>query len=128
VDNRLDTASGTIRVRAVFDNADGRWSRPVRPRTPGRRRAACRRADRRKAVGTDQDKRFVLVVDKDNHANYRQVVVGAGHDGLVVIEKGLQPGERIVVNGLQRVRPGDAITPTVVPMQPRRPAADAGKA
>ena len=71
----------------------------------------------------------MMVADKDNHANYRQVVVGAGHDGLVVIEKGLQPGERIVVNGLQRIRPGDAITPTVVPMQAQAAkAADAGKA
>jgi multidrug efflux system membrane fusion protein len=133
VDNRLDTASGTIRVRAIFDNADGQLVPGLyaRVRLGGGEPHQAVLIDE-KALGTDQDKRFVMVADKDNKANYRQVVVGAGHDGLVVIEKGLQPGERIVVNGLQRIRPGDAITPTVVPMQTQAataaPAPAAGKA
>ena len=59
-----------------------------------------------KAVGTDQAKRFVLVVDKDNKSAYREVKTGATQDGLIIVESGLEPGERIVVNGLQRVRPG----------------------
>ncbi|AYR22561.1 efflux RND transporter periplasmic adaptor subunit [Herbaspirillum rubrisubalbicans] len=129
VDNRLDTASGTIRVRAIFDNADGQLVPGLyaRVRLGGGSPHAAVLIDE-KAIGTDQDKRFVMVADKNNHASYRQVVVGAGHDGLVVIEKGLQPGERIVVNGLQRIRPGDAITPTVVPMQAQATAPDVGKA
>ncbi|WP_039790516.1 efflux RND transporter periplasmic adaptor subunit [Herbaspirillum huttiense] len=133
VDNRLDTASGTIRVRAIFDNADGQLVPGLyaRVRLGGGEPHQAVLIDE-KALGTDQDKRFVMVADKDNKANYRQVVVGAGHDGLVVIEKGLQPGERIVVNGLQRIRPGDPITPTVVPMQTQAataaPAPAAGKA
>jgi len=130
VDNRLDTASGTIRVRAVFDNADGQLVPGLyaRVRLGGGEPHAAVLIDE-KAVGTDQDKRFVMVADKDNHANYRQIRVGAGQDGLVVVESGLKAGERIVVNGLQRIRPGDAITPTVVPMQPQAAATPAaGKA
>ena len=69
-----------------------------------------------KAIGTDQDKRYVLVLDDKNHANYRQIKLGANQEGLRVVDSGLAPGDRIVVNGLQRVRPGDAVSPTVVPM------------
>jgi multidrug efflux system membrane fusion protein len=126
VDNRLDTASGTIRVRAVFDNADGQLIPGLyaRVRLGGGAPHAAVMIDE-KALGTDQDKRFVMVADGNNHANYRQVRVGATQDGLVVIEQGLKSGERVVVNGLQRIRPGDAITPTVVPMQAEPKAADA---
>ena len=118
VDNRLDTASGTIRVRAVFDNPDGQLIPGLyaRVRLGGGAPHEALMIDE-KALGTDQDKRFVMVADGNNHANYRQVRVGASQDGLVIIEQGLKSGERVVVNGLQRIRPGDAITPTVVPMQ-----------
>lgn len=58
----------------------------------------------------------MLVLDDKNHANYRQVKLGANQEGLRVVDDGLKPGERIVVNGLQRVRPGDAVNPTLVPM------------
>ncbi|MFL9924767.1 efflux RND transporter periplasmic adaptor subunit [Herbaspirillum lusitanum] len=119
VDNRLDATSGTIRVRAVFDNADGQLLPGLYARIHlggGAPREAVLVAE--KALGTDQDKRFVLVADQTNHAVYRQVRVGSAQDGLVVVESGLKSGERIVVNGLQRIRPGDAITPTEVPMLP----------
>jgi len=117
VDNRLDSSSGTIRVRAVFDNADGQLLPGLyaRIRLGG---GAARQAVLidEKAISTDQDKRFVLVVGKDNHADYREIHVGANLDGLRVVESGLQSGERVIVNGLQRVRPGDTVTPTLVPM------------
>jgi len=128
VDNRLDTASGTIRVRAVFDNHDGALVPGLyaRVRLGGGAPHEAVLIDE-KAVGTDQDKRFVMVAGQDNRVSYRQVKIGATQDGLVVVEQGLKSGERIVVNGLQRVRPGDAITPTVVPMQAAAKAApDAG--
>lgn len=117
IDNRLDTTSGTIRVRAVFDNADGQLLPGLyaRIRLGGGAPRNALLVDE-KALGTDQDKRFVLVVGKDNHATYREVRVGANQDGLRVIESGLKSGERIIVNGLQRVRPGDAVAPTLVPM------------
>jgi multidrug efflux system membrane fusion protein len=117
VDNRLDTTSGTIRVRAVFDNKDGSLIPGLYARIRlggGSEREAVLIAE--KAVGTDQAKRFVLVVDKDSKAEYREVKTGATQDGLVIVDAGLQAGERIVVNGLQRVRPGAPIAPQIVNM------------
>lgn len=117
VDNRLDTSSGTIRVRAVFDNADGRLLPGLyaRIRLGGGSPREAVLIDER-AIGTDQDKRFVLVVDHDNRTAYREVRLGARQNGLRVIESGLAGGERIVVSGLQRTRPGDTVSPKDVPM------------
>lgn len=117
VDNRLDSASGTIRIRAVFDNADGTLVPGLyaRIRLGGSTARAATLIDE-KAIGTDQDKRFVLVLDEANRTVYREVRVGATYEGLRVIESGLETGERIVVNGLQRARPGDTVAPNDVPM------------
>lgn len=118
VDNRLDTTSGTIRVRAIFDNADGRLVPGLYARIRlggGQERQAL--LINEKAVGTDQDKRFVLVVGPDNKTEYREVHTGATQGGLVIVDRGLQAGERIVVNGLQRVRPGDPVSPNAAEMQ-----------
>jgi len=124
VDNRLDTTSGTIRVRAIFDNPDGRLVPGLYARIrlgAGTPREAVLIDDR--AIGTDQDKRFVLVVDAANKTAYREVRLGNLHDGLRIVEDGLKPGERIVVNGLQRVRPGDPVTPHPVAMEGSAPLA-----
>jgi membrane fusion protein, multidrug efflux system len=59
-----------------------------------------------RAIGTDQDRKFVLVLKPDSSVEYRHVAIGATVDGLRVVKHGLTPGEEIVVNGLQRVRPG----------------------
>jgi multidrug efflux system membrane fusion protein len=108
-------------MRAVLDNRDGRFTPGLFARiklgdstTP---RKAVLVADR--AIGTDQSKRFVLVVDGESKAQYREVRVGRVIDGLRVIDSGLKPGETIVVNGLQRVRPGAPVTPQTVPMEAR---------
>jgi len=69
-----------------------------------------------RAIGTDQDRRFVMVVGDDNKAAYRQVTLGATTDGLRLVTSGLKPGERIVVNGLQRIRPGATVAPEQVVM------------
>lgn len=127
VDNRLDASSGTIRVRAEFDNADGSLLPGLYARIHlGGGQPHPGLLIDEKAVGTDQDKRFVLVVDGANHANYREVKLGAVQDGLRVVDGGLQSGDRIVVSGLQRVRPGDVVSPNAVPMQPEAATA-AGK-
>lgn len=116
-DNRLDNGSGTIRVRAVFDNADG----VLTPGMYARVRTGDSNAKNEllvddKAVGTDQDKRFVMVVGTDNKAVYRSVTLGPVVDGLRVVRTGLKKDEHIIVNGLQRVRPNDTVAPAVVPM------------
>jgi len=117
VDNRLDTSAGTIRVRARFDNADGVLvpGLYVRARVGGGApHQAVLISDA--AVQTDQDKKFVLLVDKENKVQYREVKLGDQQGSLRVITGGLQPGDRIVVNGIQRVRPGDPVRPKAVQM------------
>ncbi|MBV6303421.1 efflux RND transporter periplasmic adaptor subunit [Candidimonas humi] len=118
VDNRLDTASGTIRVRAVFDNADGALVPGLyaRIRLGGGVPHPAVLVDE-KAVGTDQDKRYVIVIDAAGRAHYRGVRIGSAYEGYRVVESGLKPGERIVVDGLQRVRPGDRLNARTVSMQ-----------
>lgn len=118
IDNQLDPASGTVRMRALLPNPDRRFTpglyARVRLSDTTRPRRVVLVADR--AIGTDQSKRFVLVLDKDNNAQYREVRLGRVFDGLRVIESGLEEGEVIVVNGLQRVRPGSPVTPTKAEM------------
>ena len=123
VDNRLDTSSGTIRVRARFNNPDGALVPGLYARIRvggGTPHPAVMIDDT--AIGTDQDKKYVMVVDRDSRAQYREVTLGPLHDGLRVITKGLAPGERIVVNGLQRVRPNDVVKANAVAMATSAPA------
>jgi multidrug efflux system membrane fusion protein len=105
-------------MRALLPNPDRRFTpglyARVRLSDSTRPRRVVLVADR--AIGTDQSKRFVLVLDKDNNAQYREVRLGRVFDGLRVIESGLEEGEVIVVNGLQRVRPGSPVTPTKAEM------------
>jgi multidrug efflux system membrane fusion protein len=114
LDNQLDGATGTIRGRAVFRNTDGQL-------TPGlfvRLRLAGKASYRGlliqdRAVGTDLSKKFVYVVGPKNEIEYRTVTLGPIVDGLRVVRSGLEAGESVVVNGLQRVRPGVQVTPVV---------------
>ena len=117
IDNNLNTTSGTIRVRATFDNPKGVMLPGLYARIRlggGQPRAAILISPT--AIGVDQDKRFVVVVDAKNQTAYREVKLGAQQDGLQIINSGLQVGDRIVVNGLQRIRPGDPVNPHLVPM------------
>ncbi|WP_186288882.1 efflux RND transporter periplasmic adaptor subunit [Burkholderia gladioli] len=117
VDNRLDTGSGTVRVRASFANADGALVPGLYARVKvggGRAHDAILVDDA--AIGTDQSRKYVLVVDASNRIRYRTVQPGGLHDGLREIEAGLAPGERIVVNGTLRVRPNDLVHARMVGM------------
>ena len=117
IDNNLNTTSGTIRVRATFDNPKGVMLPGLYARIRlggGQPRSAI--LINPTAIGVDQDKRFVVVVDAKNQTAYREVKLGAQQDGLQIINSGLQVGDRIVVNGLQRIRPGDPVNPHLVPM------------
>jgi membrane fusion protein, multidrug efflux system len=117
VDNQVDPNTGTIRARGVFANPDGRYTPGLfaRIRLVGGDDADTVLIEDR-AVGTDLGKKFVLAMTPDNHVDYRLVELGPEIDGLRVVNKGLAPGDVIVVNGLQHVRPGDAVAPTRVAM------------
>lgn len=117
VDNQVDPQSGTVRVRAVFDNRDGQLipGQFARIRMGQASRSTALLINER-AVGTDQNKKFVLVVGADNKAMYREVTLGASVNGLRIVTDGLAANERIVVNGLQRIRPGALVAPQAVEM------------
>jgi multidrug efflux system membrane fusion protein len=112
IDNQVNTRSGTVRVRAVFDNKDGSLipGQYVTLRM-GRAKSETAVLVTERAVGTDQNKRFVMVVGEDSKAAYREVTLGATVNGQRIVTSGLKPGERIIVNGLQRVRPGTLVAP-----------------
>lgn len=117
IDNQLDTGSGTIRVRARFENRDGELVPGLfaRVKVVGDTfHEAALVSDA--AIGTDQDKRFVLVVGEHGKVQYREVSTGALYGNLRVITSGLKRGEQIVVNGLQRVQPGEQVKANVVAM------------
>jgi membrane fusion protein, multidrug efflux system len=117
LDNRLDPSTGTINGRAVFRNPDQRLTPGlfVRLRLPGVASYSGVLVEDG-AVGTDLNRRFVLVVGADKTIASRTVTLGPVIDGLRVVRDGLKPGELVVVNGLQRVRPGAQANATVVAM------------
>jgi multidrug efflux system membrane fusion protein len=107
VDNQIRAGAGTIRLRAVFPNTDGAYTAGLFARVELRSGNTQPRAlidD--KAVGTDLGNKFVYVVGKDKKVEYRRVSTGALVDGLRVVDSGLNAEDVVVVNGLQRVRPG----------------------
>ncbi len=115
VDNRVNPQTGAIRLRAAFDNKDGRF-------TPGLS-AKLRMEDTNsydavmvpeQAIGTDQTKKFVYVVAADGKPQMREIKLGTQFEGMRAVQGKLQAGENIVVDGLQRVQPGMAVTPQVL--------------
>lgn len=117
VDNQVNAKSGTVRLRAVFDNADGSLMAGQYAKVRmGRSKTTSALLVNERAVGTDQNKKYVMVVQPDNTAAYREVSLGGSAQGLRVVNSGLQPGERIVVTGLQRVRPGTPVLPQPMKM------------
>lgn len=111
-DNRLDVGTGSILLRAVFPNTDGnivpglfaRLRVPLSPEYPAIMISEG-------AIGTDQAQKFVLTLSASNTVEYRPVKLGPSINGMRVVRSGLNAGEEIVVNGLQRVRPGMPVSP-----------------
>ncbi len=121
IDHTVNSASGTVRVRAVFENNGDRLMPGQFARIRlGQAKTTPALVVPERAIGVDQDKKYVLVVDPAQKANYREIKLGAAVDGGRIVTSGLNPGERIVVNGLQKVRPGALIAP-----QTERPEASA---
>jgi RND family efflux transporter MFP subunit len=122
INNQIDQATATLLIRAIFPNprpANGpRVFTPnnfvlVRVPTSPPYQALLVNAE---AMGTDQDLKYLCVVDEDNKVVRHAVKLGSLQDGLQVITDGLKPGERVIVNGLQRVQPGATVNPKLVPM------------
>ena len=116
VDNQVDRGTGTVVARAVLPNPDlsllpGLFARLQLPGS-GQYRAVLVPDE---AIGTDQTQRFVYVVDAEGKVQYRVVKVGPLIDGLRVVREGVAPEERVVVAGLQRVRPGIVVDAEAVP-------------
>lgn len=125
VDNRVDPGTGTQRWRAEFANPRHTFLPGlfVRVRLQiGAPHKALLIADR--ALASDQGQKYLYVINDKNEAEYRHVKIGPVHQGMRVIDTGLKEGERIVVAGLQRVRPGAKVQPKLVDMPVAR---DAGK-
>jgi RND family efflux transporter MFP subunit len=123
LDNALDPATGTIHSRALLDNHErlftpGLFAR-IRLLDSAQRDAVLVNDS---AIGTDQTVRYVLVVGAGDKVEYRPVQLGPVIDGLRVVQSGLTAGETVVVNGLQRVRPGAQVQPHHVAMGERGPA------
>jgi len=119
-DNRINTGSGTIRARARFDNADGRLIAGMYVSV----RMGAGMLDEallvpESAIGNDQSKRFVFVVDANNKAEYRAVELGPQVEGSRVVRVGVKAGERLILDHLQRLAPGVAVDP-----QPGRTASN----
>ena len=115
-DNRLDPNTGSILLRVVFSNPDGRIVPGLfaRIRVPLSERHPALLVEEN-AIGTDQAQKFVLTLSATNTVQYRAVTLGPAVNGKRIVRTGLQPGEQIVVNGLQRVRPGMPVTPEAAP-------------
>jgi RND family efflux transporter MFP subunit len=117
VDNQVNPKTGTLRLRGVFPN-QGEPLSPgyfARIRVPiGYPHKALLITDR--AIDTDQGQKIVYAVDQENKVVVRPIRLGSLHDGLRVVEAGLQPGERVIVNGLQQVRPGLVVEPKLIDM------------
>jgi multidrug efflux system membrane fusion protein len=113
IDNAVDVKSGTINGRALFDNANGQF-------TPGlfaRIKLVSSETQTvaivpERALGTDLGKRYVLVLTADNHVEYDPVTLGPAIGELRIIRSGLKAGDKVVVSGLQKVKPGDPVTAT----------------
>ncbi|SDS10323.1 efflux RND transporter periplasmic adaptor subunit [Opitutus sp. GAS368] len=111
-DNRVNPATGSLAVRLVFPNEDNALIPGLfaRVRIPVSAPQSALLVSER-AIGTDQSQKFVFAVGHDNTVTYRTVKLGSVIDGKRVVREGLQPGETIIVNGLQRVRPGMTVAP-----------------
>jgi RND family efflux transporter MFP subunit len=121
VDNQVNPRTGTIRVRGVFPNKE----QVLLPGLFGRVRTPIDRPHKAqlvsdRALDTDQGQKILYVVDRDNKVVSRPVRLGALHDGLREITDGVKPGERVIVNGLQQVRPGITVEPKLVDMPSRK--------
>ena len=117
-DNRIDSSSGTIRARARFENKDGHLLPgmfvSVRLGAPSQQEQIL---ISEAAVGTDQNRKFVYVVDATSKVAYREVQLGASLNGQRVVLGGLEPGDKLISQGIMKVRPGMDVSVNVAAAQ-----------
>ncbi len=118
-DNHLDSTSGTIRARAVVDNADGALTAGMYAdvRLGSAQMTAALLVPER-AIGTNQSHKFVYVIDGDNVAQYREITLGGQYDGQRIVEEGIAAGEQVVVNGLSHIAPNSKVDPVPAAPEP----------
>lgn len=119
-DNQLNAGTGTIRMRALLDNRERRFTPGLfaRVQMPGSAEFNAMLIDD-KAVMTDQNRKFVYIVDKDGKAQRRDIDVGRMAEGLRIVQKGLANGDRVIVDGMQKVfMPGMPVDAKAVAMNP----------
>jgi multidrug efflux system membrane fusion protein len=118
VENEIGRGTGTLRIRARLENTNG----AVIPGMYGTATLTLGEEKnvvlvRDEAIGADQGQRFVLVVDEKNTLQYRAVTLGAREGDLRVVKSGISATDKVVVNGLFRLRPGMPVAPNVVAME-----------
>ncbi|MFV8818453.1 efflux RND transporter periplasmic adaptor subunit [Haliea sp. E17] len=115
IDNRVNRDTGTIASRALISNPDGEFTpgMAARVRLQGSGSYQAALVDDA-AIATDQDRKYVLVVNDKGVVEYRRVYTGSLYEGRRIVQDGLDGGERIVVHGLQRIRPGMTVQPNVI--------------
>jgi len=123
----VNPTTGSLAIRFVFPNADQALVPGLfaRVRIPVSAPESALLVSER-SIGTDQSQKFVLAVDANHLVAYRPVKLGANLEGKRVVREGLQPGDRIIVNGLQRVRPGMTVEPEVQQLVDASPEATPG--
>jgi multidrug efflux system membrane fusion protein len=124
-DNKIDPKTGTIRVRAYFDNEDqsllpGMF---VNVRLGNSVKQSSLLVSER-AIGTDQDRKFVYVVGDGNKVAYREITPGTSINGQRVVLSGLKPGEKVITEGIMKVRPDMVVTPQFVSAEVKATAAE----
>jgi RND family efflux transporter MFP subunit len=127
IDNVIDRSSGTIRGRAVFANPKSTFTPGMfaRIRVPGSQPYTALLVPDA-AIGTEQARKYVFVVDAENVVQQKFVELGQAVDNLRVIKGGLEPADRVIVNGLMRARPKQKVTPQQAGAPPAAPAPAAG--
>jgi len=125
LENRVNPETGTMRVRGVFSNPKPeRGERVIEAGLFARVRVPISKPKKallvnERAIGTDQGQKFVYIVDDKNEVVFRPITLGAMHEGLRVVTEGLNAGEKVIIDGLQRVRPGSVVSPKPGDMRSR---------
>ncbi|MGK0273064.1 MAG: multidrug efflux system membrane fusion protein [Cocleimonas sp.] len=128
-DNRIDISSGTIKARAYFENEDNYLIPGMFVNIElGNKQQTSGIVLPEKAIGTDQDRKFVFIVNAENNVEYRQIKLGETTLGKRIIDSGLKDGDKVIIDGVIRIRPGMSVDPKILdPLAEKPEAAESNK-